>query len=112
MNNQPVTRIARTWHGRVPVDKADKYYQYLMRTGVKDYRSIEGNQGVFIFRRYEKGVAHFLLVTLWDSRDSIRAFAGTDIDRARYYPEDSEYLLELEPHVTHYEVLLSDSLES
>lgn len=111
MKQQSVTRIARTWHGRVPVDKADKYYQYLMRTGVKDYRSTEGNRGVYIFRRTEKDVVHFLLVTLWDSRDSIRAFAGNDVDQARYYPEDSEYLHELESHVTHYEVLLSEGIE-
>jgi hypothetical protein len=49
-------------------------------------------------------VAHFLLLTLWDSRDAIRAFAGDDMDCARYYPEDAAFLLELEPTVTHYEV--------
>jgi len=38
----------------------------------------------------------------WDSLQSIAAFAGDDIDRARYYPEDSRYLVELEPTVTHY----------
>jgi hypothetical protein len=26
---------------------------------------------------------------------------------ARYYPEDAEFLIELEPRVTHYEVLSS-----
>jgi hypothetical protein len=43
-------------------------------------------------------------MSLWDSMDSIRAFAGDDVERARYYPEDRGFLLELEPHVTHYEV--------
>jgi len=37
--------------------------------------------------------------------DAIRIFAGEDVERAHYYPEDREYLLELEPTVTHYEVL-------
>jgi len=36
---------------------------------------------------------------------AIRAFAGDDIERARYYPEDRTFLLEMEPRVTHYEVL-------
>jgi hypothetical protein len=53
------------------------------------------------------GEAHFLFFSLWDSWEAIRAFAGEDVDRARYYPEDAEYLLELEPTVTHYEVLLA-----
>jgi heme-degrading monooxygenase HmoA len=48
---------------------------------------------------------HFLLLTLWDSLDAIRAFAGPDVERAKYYPEDEAFLIELEPTVTHYEVL-------
>lgn len=50
---------------------------------------------------------HFPLLTLWDSLESIKAFAGADVERARYYPESEAYLLELEPTVTHYEVLVS-----
>jgi hypothetical protein len=60
---------------------------------------------VYVFRKVEGPVAHFLLTTLWESVASIQAFAGEDIERARYYPEDMGYLLELEPTVTHYEVL-------
>jgi heme-degrading monooxygenase HmoA len=97
--------IARTWHGAVPADKADDYHRFLLRTGVPDYRGTPGNRGVFVLRRAEGEVAHFLLLTLWDSWDAIRAFAGDDVERARYYPEDPDFLLELEPTVTHYEVL-------
>ena len=39
-----------------------------------------------------------------ESHEAIRAFAGEDLEKARYYPEDADYLLELEPTVTHYEV--------
>jgi heme-degrading monooxygenase HmoA len=60
---------------------------------------------VYVLRRIEGDHAHFLLVSLWDSLESVRAFAGPDVERARYYPEDRAYLLELEPAVTHYEVL-------
>ena len=34
-------------------------------------------------------------------------FAGADYEKAVYYPEDKQFLLELDPHVTHYEVLES-----
>jgi heme-degrading monooxygenase HmoA len=97
--------IARLWHGVVPREKADAYHAYLLRTGVPDYRATAGNQGVYVFRRLEKNQAHFLLVSLWDSLDAIRAFAGAETDRARYYPEDDAYLVEREPTVTHYDVL-------
>ena len=97
--------IARTWHGRVPASRADDYHAYLLRTGVLDYKATPGNCGVFVFRRTEGDVTHYLLTTIWESYDAIRAFAGSDFERARYYPEDDDYLLEREPFVTHYEVL-------
>jgi heme-degrading monooxygenase HmoA len=98
--------IARTWHGIVPADRADAYFAYLLRTGVPDYRATPGNRGVQVLRRVEGDQAHFLLISLWESMDAIKAFAGDDVEAARYYPDDTAFLLELEPTVTHYEVLL------
>jgi heme-degrading monooxygenase HmoA len=96
--------IARTWHGVTPSSKADQYLAYLNDTGVPDYRSTEGNQGVYVLRRMEGDRAHFLLISFWESIDAIKQFAGQDFEKARYYPEDREFLLELEPSVDHYEV--------
>ena len=101
--------IARAWRGRVPAGKADAYYAYLLATGLADYQSTPGTRGVWVFRRTEGDVTHFLLTTLWDSYDAIRAFAGADYERARYYPEDDAFLLEREPFVVHYEVLTPPS---
>ena len=99
--------IARTWHGRVPAAKADAYHEYLLRTGVADYAKTAGNRGVYVLRRREGEVAHFLLITHWESVEAIKGFAGEDYERARYYPEDDDFLLEREPFVTHYEMLLA-----
>ena len=99
--------IARTWHGAVPAEKADAYHDYLLKTGVPDYQRTPGNRGVYVLRRSEGDVAHLMLLSLWDSLGVIEAFTGDDAERARYYPEDEAYLLELEPAVTHYEVLAS-----
>lgn len=98
--------IARTWHGAVRAESADAYHAYLLRTGLADYRSAAGNRGVLALRRTTGEVTHYLLVTLWDDFAAIHAFAGDDIERARYYPEDEAYLLELERYVTHYGVPL------
>jgi heme-degrading monooxygenase HmoA len=97
--------IARTWHGRVPAEKADAYYAYLRRTGLADYAAAPGNRGVSVFRRTDGAVTHYLLLTLWESLEAIQSFAGPEYELARYYPEDDDYLLEREPYVTHYEVL-------
>jgi heme-degrading monooxygenase HmoA len=99
--------IARTWHGTVLRERARDYHAYLLGTGVPDLQTTPGNRGVYVLQRFEGLHAHFLMISLWDSLGAIRAFAGDDVERARYYPEDAAYLLELEPTVTHYEVLTS-----
>src|SRR5437016_14314060 len=97
--------IARLWHGRVPSAKADAYEVYLNRSGSDDYRATPGNRGVWVLRRTEGDVTHFLLITQWDSFAAIEGFAGLPVDQARYYPEDDDFLLEREPKVVHYEVV-------
>ncbi len=94
--------IARYWHGVVPVGKAEEYEQYVLRTGINDLKATPGNRGAWVLHRVDDQEAHFLVLSLWDSMDAIRAFAGDDVERARYYPEDRDYLLELEPTVTHF----------
>jgi heme-degrading monooxygenase HmoA len=85
--------------------KADEYFDYLNKTGVPEYRATPGNPGVYVLRRVEGETARFLLLTLWESEEAIKRFAGADTEIAKYYPEDEQFLLELEPTVTHYEVL-------
>lgn len=97
--------IARTWHGVTPTSKADAYFEYLEESGVKEYRRTPGNRGVYVLRRTVGDRADFLLISFWDSYDAIRAFAGDDFEKARYFAKDREFLLEFEPNVTHYEVL-------
>jgi heme-degrading monooxygenase HmoA len=100
--------IARIWRGRTPATKSDEYLEILERTGLKDYAETEGNRGVLLLRRISAGVAEFTALTLWDSMDAVRRFAGDDPERAHYYPEDPEYLLEMNPFVEHYEVAWHD----
>jgi heme-degrading monooxygenase HmoA len=97
--------IARIWHGAVQEAKADAYHDYLLRTGIPDYLRAAGNRGVYVLRRSGEGQARFLLISLWDSLAAVRGFAGDDLDKARYYPEDEAFLLELQPHVLHYDAL-------
>ncbi len=97
--------IARIWRGFTTEAKGDEYYEFLQRTGLKDYRATPGNLGVTVLRRMREGKAEFLLISYWDSLDSIRKFAGSEVEKAYYYPEDKDYLLEFEPHVAHYDVL-------
>lgn len=59
---------------------------------------------LYFTRRDEEKETHFLLVTIWDSWESIKKFAGENPELAKYYPEDDEFLLEKEKYVQHYEI--------
>lgn len=100
--------IARIWHGMTRAADADAYLRFLQERALPDYRSVAGNRGAYILHRIAGDRAHFLTFTFWESRAAIAAFAGENIETAKYYPEDRNFLLEFEPTVTHYEV--SDEL--
>lgn len=94
--------IARTWIGRTRRDQAEAYGAYLQQTGMAEMRQTAGNRGVGILRRRDGVDEEFIVVSLWESEEAIAAFAGDDVLRARYYPEDDRYLLEKTPFVQHY----------
>ena len=97
--------IMRVWQGAVQSTDAATYADYIRATGFDAYGQTPGNRGAWLLRRDDGGRTEFLAFTLWDSTDSIQAFAGEDIDAAVYYPEDERYLIEGEDWVRHYEVV-------
>jgi heme-degrading monooxygenase HmoA len=101
--------IARVWRGWTSEDDSDAYHRYMRETGVRGLRGTRGNRGVYMLRRVAGGRAEFVVLSLWDSMDGIRAFAGDDPERAVFYPDDERYLVEREERVTHFEVLESPS---
>jgi len=100
MKSSTITRI---WHGITKVEHADEYLDFLEQSGVSDYKSTDGNLSVEILRRIDVDKCHFWTVTKWDGYESIKKFAGEDFEKAKYYPEDKNYLLEFEPNVIHCE---------
>jgi heme-degrading monooxygenase HmoA len=101
--------IARIWRGVVREADKDTYFEYLQKTGLKEYAAVPGNRGVWTLRRVADSKCEFTLITLWDSWEAIKAFAGPDYEKAVYYPEDEKFLIERGPRVLHYEVLTTPS---
>jgi heme-degrading monooxygenase HmoA len=97
--------IARSWAGATRAGDGDAYLEYLHRTGFAEYRATPGNRGVLALRRVVGDRAEFVLLTLWESEEAIRRFAGDDIARAVFYPEDERYLVARDERVRHYEVV-------
>lgn len=98
--------ITRIWHGRTKTADADIYLKYVEDTGITAYRNIKGNLSAEIWRKIEGDICHFWTVTKWDFFDSIKQFAGDDYEKARYFNEDSKYLLDFEEHVKHREAFI------
>ena len=97
--------IARIWHGAVQTPRKDAYYDYMMKTGVPWYKSLEGNRGVLGLQKTSPETTDFLLLSFWDSMDAVRKFAGENPELAVYdFDEDKDFLLEMESKVDHYEI--------
>ena len=92
------------WRGVVRLEDADEYADYIRETGFTAYGATEGNRGAWMLRSDTDERTEFVTFSLWESYDSIRAFAGDDIDTAVYYPEDDRFLIERDERVSHYEV--------
>jgi len=99
-----MSQIARAWFGKLPANRLEDYVAYVERTGVKELRETEGNRGVQVWTRKDGDLAEIGVISFWDSAEAIERFAGKDINKARYYPEDKTFLLKLEPQLVHYKV--------
>ncbi|NPA90896.1 MAG: antibiotic biosynthesis monooxygenase [Chloroflexi bacterium] len=96
--------IARIWHGRTRREDYEAYTAFLKERAIPDYRGTEGFIRLVFLRRLEENEGHFLLITFWESLEAVKRFAGDDYEKAKYYPEDRDFLLEFEEKVEHYEV--------
>jgi antibiotic biosynthesis monooxygenase (ABM) superfamily enzyme len=99
--------IARVWRGWTAQEDADAYVEYLDETGMRESRALPGNLGAMILRRDDGDRTEFKTVILWDDLGSIRAFAGDELERAVFFPEDDRFLVERDEHVVHFEVAKS-----
>jgi heme-degrading monooxygenase HmoA len=96
--------IARIWHGIVPKQRSAEYLELMRTRALPDYRRVPGNEGAHVLVRDDGDVVHFETLSFWASMAAIAAFAGPDVTAARYYDFDADFLLHLEPTVTHHEV--------
>ncbi len=105
MANTGAKQIARLWRGATSETDANAYLAYMQETGIAEYRRTAGNCGVFVLRRIREGRAEFLLLTLWASEEAVRRFAGEDIGKAVFYPDDERFLISRDEYVDHFEVV-------
>ena len=96
--------IARVWKGAVRRHDGDAYARYMQDTGVAGYAGTPGNRGVWMLRRDVGDRTEFVMFTLWESMEAVKAFAGDDHETAVFYPEDDRFLVERDRTASHYQV--------
>lgn len=96
--------IARTWRGAVRAADAEAYADYIRRTGLAAYAATPGNLGAWLMYRIEGDRAEVETISLWESMDAIHGFAGEDVERAVFYPEDDRYLVDRDLTAHHWVV--------
>ncbi len=96
--------IARIWRGVAVGSNADAYQRHVTTTVFPSLGDIPGHRGAYLLKRVTGGRTEFQAVTLWDSLDAIRAFAGSDPEHAVVEPEARAVLAEFDDFARHYEV--------
>ena len=98
--------IARTWHGWTTRENADAY-EHLLRTEVlPGIHRVDGYRGAYLLRRDAGDEVEFVTITLFDSMDAVRAFAGDDFETAVILPEAERLLLRPDAKSVHFEIRL------
>jgi heme-degrading monooxygenase HmoA len=96
--------IARRWSARAR--DADGYVQFFRDTVLPQLGRIDGHQGAYVLKRPLGEESEILVMTLWESMDAIRAFAGKDPSAAVVEDEAKPFLSGFDSTVDHFEVAL------
>lgn len=97
--------IARYWHGVVQADNEHVFETFLKEKAIPKFDGNPGFMDFTIIKKYDFNAVHFNVITYWQNYEYIKQFAGDNINKAIYYTEDQDLLLELEEEVKHYEVM-------
>jgi heme-degrading monooxygenase HmoA len=101
--------IARTWSGRTTLDKQHAYIEHFNGNVLRALKALDGFVEATLLRQERGDEVGIFVITTWESRDAIRAFAGADIERAVVEPEAVAALTSFDARVKHWDIVTSPS---
>src|SRR5580700_1815674 len=104
-DTSPQSMIVRMWSGRATPEKSGQYIEHATKNVFPALAAIQGHRGAYLLQRTVDGVVEFVVLTLWDSMDAIRKFAGAKAENAVVEPEARAVLIAFDESVTHFEVV-------
>jgi heme-degrading monooxygenase HmoA len=96
--------IVRLWRGQATRDNADAYHAHVTQNVFPALTEMDGHKGSYLLKREVAERVEFLAVTLWESLEAVRQFAGDDMDEAVVEPEARAVLAEFDRSVRHFQV--------
>jgi heme-degrading monooxygenase HmoA len=96
--------IARIWRGQAKAANAHLYEEHATRRVFPALTTLPGHRGAYLLTRHADADVEFLAVTLWDSIDAVKAFAGDDPEVAVVEPEARAILSDFDAFARHYEM--------
>ncbi len=104
-NDKDKATILRMWSGRATVQKSGEYIDHVTKKVFPALGAIEGHRGAYLLRRALDGAIEFVVLTLWDSMEAVRKFAGAKPENAVVEPEARAVLTAFDESATHFEVV-------
>jgi heme-degrading monooxygenase HmoA len=98
--------IVRAWHATATPEGADAYREHFTHAVLPVLQPIDGYRGAYLLRRDDDGHVELQVLTMWDSMEAIRRFAGVDLDRAVVEPEAQAALASYSTTVTHHSIVV------
>ena len=97
--------IARLWHGQANRENSEKYERLLLDEILPGIHRVEGYQGAYLLRREVAEGTEFVTLTLFDSMDAIKRFAGENSEMAVVPAGARRLLSRFDARSTHYAVV-------
>jgi heme-degrading monooxygenase HmoA len=98
--------IGRLWHGWTTRADASAYEALLRSEVLPGIHRVRGYRGAYLLRRDVGDEVEFVTLTLFDSMDAVRAFAGEDFEKAVVPPKARRLLARFDATSVHYETRL------
>jgi heme-degrading monooxygenase HmoA len=97
--------ISRVWHGWTTRANADAYEKLLREEVLPGIHRVRGFKGAQVLRRDVNHEVEFVTITLFDSLDAVKEFAGEDYEAAVILPAAHRLLSRFDARSAHYETV-------
>jgi len=97
--------ISRIWHGWTTPANAGAYEALLRSEILPGIHRVEGYLGAWLLRRDAPEEVEFVTITLFESMDAVKSFAGSDTEAAVVPPKARALLSRFDARSVHYDTI-------